>query len=53
MEKYECSVCGYIYDPEKGSPESKIKAGISFNDLSDAWECPICGAGKKAFKAVK
>ena len=53
MEKYECPVCGYIYDPQKGDPDSKIKAGTDFNDLPDTWECPVCGAGKKTFKAAK
>jgi len=52
MPKYECSVCGYIYDPELGDPESNIKPGTSFEDLPDNWVCPVCGAGKKAFKKV-
>ena len=53
MGKYECPVCGYTYDPQKGDPDSKIKAGTSFNDLPDTWECPVCGAGKETFKPVK
>ncbi|MCP4609064.1 MAG: High molecular weight rubredoxin [Planctomycetes bacterium] len=52
MAKYECSVCGYIYDPELGDPESNIKPGTPFEDLQDNWHCPVCGAGKKAFKKV-
>lgn len=27
MQKYKCTVCGYIYDPEKGDPGSGIKLG--------------------------
>ncbi|MCX5997265.1 MAG: rubredoxin, partial [Chloroflexi bacterium] len=27
MDKYQCSVCGYIYDPEKGDPDGGIKPG--------------------------
>jgi len=53
MEKYECVVCGYIYDPQKGDPDARIRAGISFNDLPDSWECPVCGGGKKVFKVTK
>ena len=33
MEKWECSACGYIYDPELGDPENGIAPGTSFEDL--------------------
>jgi rubredoxin len=46
MEKYKCTVCGYIYDPEEGEPSDGIEPGISFNDLPDDYICPVCGAGK-------
>ena len=35
MEKWECTACGYIYDPEKGDPENGINPGTSFEDLPD------------------
>lgn len=47
--KYECSVCGYVYDPIIGDPDSDIVPGISFEDLPDEWVCPICGAPKEDF----
>ncbi len=53
MAKYECTVCGYIYDPEVGDPDSKIKPGTPFEDLPDDWVCPVCGAGKDEFKKVE
>ncbi len=49
MQKYKCTVCGYIYDPEKGDPESGIKAGTLFEELPDNWVCPVCGADKSVF----
>lgn len=49
MKKYVCSVCGYVYDPEIGDPDSGIKPGTAFEDLPDDWKCPICGAEKKDF----
>ncbi len=52
MGKYECTVCGYIYDPEKGDPDGDINPGISFDDLPDSWVCPECGVGKDMFEAV-
>lgn len=53
MAKYECTVCGYVYDPELGDPESNIKPGTSFEELPDDWVCPVCGAGKGDFEKVE
>lgn len=50
MAKYRCTVCGYVYDPEAGDPDSKIKPGTPFEELPDDWVCPVCGAGKDAFE---
>jgi rubredoxin len=49
MIKYKCTVCGYVYDPEAGDPESRIEPGIPFSDLPDDYMCPICYAGKDDF----
>ncbi len=50
--KYECTVCGYIYDPKVGDPDSGIKPGTPFEDLPDDWVCPVCGAGKDQFRKI-
>ena len=52
MQKYECTMCGYIYDPATGDPTSGIKPGTAFADLPDDWVCPDCGANKDAFEPV-
>ena len=52
MAKYECSVCGYIYDPQEGDPDSGISPGTPFEELPDAWVCPVCGAAKSEFEKV-
>ena len=52
ITKYRCVVCGYIYDPEKGDPESGIELGTPFEELPDNWVCPICGATKDQFEEV-
>ena len=49
MDKYVCSVCGYVYDPEDGDPDNGVAPGTSFDDLADDWTCPICGAAKDLF----
>ena len=51
MQKYICEVCGYVYDPAQGDPDSGIEAGTKFEDLPDDWVCPVCGAGKDQFSA--
>jgi rubredoxin len=48
-EKWECTVCGYIYDPKIGDPEHGIEPGTSFQALPDDWVCPVCGAPKDQF----
>ncbi|MFH7321130.1 rubredoxin [Desulfurivibrio sp. D14AmB] len=53
MKKYECNVCGYIYDPEAGDPEGGIAPGTSFADLPESWTCPICGADKSQFSPIE
>jgi rubredoxin len=50
MKQWECTVCGYIYDPKKGDPDSGIAAGTAFEDLPDDWVCPECGAEKDMFE---
>ena len=52
MDKWECLVCGYIYDPEKGDPDGGVEPGTKFEDLPDDWVCPVCGARKDQFKRL-
>lgn len=43
MDKYVCTVCGYVYDPEEND-------GVKFEDLADDYVCPLCGVGKDMFE---
>ena len=52
MTQYKWLVCGYIYDPAKGDPDSGIQPGTAFEDIPDDWYCPICGAKKIDFEAI-
>lgn len=52
MDKWECMVCGYVYDPAAGDPDSDIPPGTAFEDLPDDWVCPQCGATKDMFEKV-
>ncbi len=50
MEKWICTVCGYVYDPAVGDPDNGIEAGTAFENLPDTWVCPECGVGKELFE---
>ncbi len=52
MKKYECSVCGYVYDPEVGDPNGGVEPGTAFESLPDDWVCPECGAPKNMFEPL-
>jgi rubredoxin len=52
MDKWECLVCGYVYDPAVGDPDGGIPPGTPFEDLPDNWVCPECGAEKDMFEKV-
>lgn len=51
--KYQCSVCGYIYDPSFGDSNSGILSGTPFEDIPDNWVCPVCGVPKEKFGQIK
>jgi len=50
MKKYECDICGYVYDPQDGDPDNGIQSGTAFESLPEDWLCPTCGLEKKLFK---
>jgi flavin reductase (DIM6/NTAB) family NADH-FMN oxidoreductase RutF/rubredoxin len=52
IDKYRCQICGYIYNPQEGDPDSGIEAGTKFEDLPHDWLSPICGASKKQFQKI-
>jgi len=52
MKKYECKVCGHIYDPAKGDPDSNVAPGTAFEALPDDYTCPDCGVGKDMYEPL-
>ena len=49
--QFECTGCGYIYDPKTGDPEYPVSAGTMFKELPADWCCPVCGADPKMFQS--
>ncbi len=52
MKTYQCTVCGYVYDPAVGDPDNGIEPGTAFEDLPDGYVCPVCGIGKDMFVPI-
>ncbi|MBC8060435.1 MAG: rubredoxin [Clostridiaceae bacterium] len=52
MQRFECVVCGYIYDPTEGDPDNGVEPGTSFESIPEDWVCPLCGVGKDQFEPV-
>jgi rubredoxin len=50
MDKWKCTVCGYVYDPELGDPDGGIPPNTPFEKLPEGWVCPVCGAAKDLFE---
>ncbi|MCK4404223.1 MAG: rubredoxin [candidate division Zixibacteria bacterium] len=53
MDKWECLVCGYVYDPELGDPDNDIEPDTPFEELPDDWMCPDCGADTDEFEKLE
>ena len=54
LSRYECTVCGYVYDPVQGDPEHGIKPGTSFEELPDKWvdQPPSTGSSAPVVKVA-
>lgn len=49
MKRWECIVCGLIYDEAEGFPDDGIPPGTPWEDVPFDWQCPDCGVGKEDF----
>lgn len=43
MEKWVCTVCGYVYDPAEND-------NVAFEALPEDYVCPLCSVGKDQFE---
>ena len=45
MARYQCSVCGYVYDEDSES--------TAWAALPDTWTCPVCSTAKSNFELLE
>ena len=53
MKKWQCMVCGFIYDEELGLPEEGISPGTHWDEIPEDWSCPDCGVSKEDFEMIE
>lgn len=53
MAKWECTICGMVYDEAKGDPDHGIAPGTRWEDIPADWTCPDCGATKETFEKIE
>ncbi len=51
--RFECRICGYVYDPSEGVKKFGVSEGTPFEDLdSETFRCPVCRAKTDAFRDI-
>lgn len=53
FKKWECVICGFIYDEELGLPDKGIPPGTKWEDVPEDFECPDCGISKYDFEPAQ
>ena len=53
LRKWECVICGFVYNEAEGWPDDGIAPGTRWADVPEDWECPDCGTSKYDFDMVE
>jgi rubredoxin len=53
MQKFKCSVCGYVYDETAGVSQKGVAPGTKWEEIPDSFACPVCTAPKSVFGLVE
>ena len=51
--KWQCIVCGFVYDEALGMPDEGVPPGTAWEDVPEDWLCPDCAAPKSDFDMVE
>ena len=47
--KFDCQICGHVYDEAEGDPDSGLPPGTRWEDVPEDWECPVCRVRKSDY----
>ena len=53
MKRWQCQMCGFIYDEADGLPDHGIAPRTRWEDIPDDWICPDCGTSKARFEMAE
>lgn len=53
MKKWQCIVCGWIYDEAEGCEYDGIAPGTPWENVPEDFVCPECGVGKEDFEMIE
>ncbi len=53
MKRWECQICGFVYDEAEGLADEGLAPGTRWEDIPNDWVCPDCGTSKSEFKMVE
>lgn len=53
VRKWQCIVCGWIYDEAEGFEEEGIAPGTAWGDVPEDFVCPECGVSKEDFEMIE
>lgn len=53
VKKWQCIVCGWIYDEAEGYEDDGIAPGTAWEDVPEDFVCPECGVGKEDFEMIE
>ena len=53
VRRWECQVCGFVYDEAEGLPEGGFSPGTLWEEIPESWVCPDCGTAKSEFEMLE
>ncbi len=53
MRKWQCIVCGWIYDEAEGCDQEDVAPGTKWEDVPADFVCPECGVSKEDFEMIE
>ena len=53
FKRWQCSLCGFVYDEAAGLPADSIASGTRWADVPADWVCPDGSTPKSDFEMVQ